>query len=447
MSLALPDVTTARNTSWRWWVCGLLLLATMINYMDRLVLNQTADRLMEDLSFNKAGYGQLEGFFGISFAFGALLLGFVVDRLGPRLVYPLVVLLWSLAGFATGFVRTFEELLVCRIALAFFEAANWSCALKTTQSILRQEDRAMGNGILQSGAAVGAIITPLLVGGFTSWGIHNGWRPAFCFVGGLGLLWVVLWLVMVRPGDLVLAPASNQPSDGKAGAAILAVFRDRRFWVLVFTVIAINLTWHFFRAWMPLFLQFKHGFGNWDKQLFASAYYVATDIGSLAAGFVALRLARRGMPVHRSRMLVFAGCALLTLLSIPVAFLDRGPLLLALLLVLGFAALGLFPNYYSFTQELTSRHQGKVTGILGFACWLGMAPMQFSVGAYVEATESYTEAVALAGLPPLLALIVLALFWGKAVAAKPAGDAAPAAANGITTAPLESCAVKPAAQV
>src|SRR5438046_1557487 len=94
------------QTRWRWWVCVLLGLATMINYMDRLVLNQTSKLLMDDVGFNKAGYGQLEGFFGAAFAVGALSLGFVVDRFGPRLVYPVVVLLWSLAGFLTGFVRT-----------------------------------------------------------------------------------------------------------------------------------------------------------------------------------------------------------------------------------------------------------------------------------------------------------------------------------------------------
>jgi ACS family hexuronate transporter-like MFS transporter len=435
MSLAIPDVQVpARANNWRWWVCGLLLLATMINYMDRLVLNQTATRLMSDLGFDEAGYGQLEGYFGAAFAIGALLLGFVVDRLGPRLVYPLVVLLWSLAGFVTGFVQTFEQLLACRIALGFFEAANWSCALKTTQHILRPEERAGGNGILQSGAAFGAIITPQLVMGFLYLELYNGWRPAFWFVGGLGMIWVVLWLTLVRSSDLAMTRTASHSGETNW----LPVLADRRFWVLAFTVVAINLTWHFFRAWMPLFLERKHGYTNWQVQLFTTAYYIATDAGSLVAGFLAVRLARKGMAVHHSRLLVFAGCALLTLLSIPVAFLDRGPLLLALLLVLGFAALGLFPNYYSFSQELTSRHQGKVTGILGFTCWMAMYPMQINVGAYVKATQSYTEAVALAGLPPLAALLVLGLFWGRREAPRPVSEPAPGT-NGVP-APVASAA-------
>jgi ACS family hexuronate transporter-like MFS transporter len=430
------DLSPVRHPSWRWWVCGLLLMATMINYMDRLVLNQTATRLMEareqgGLDFDEEGYGLLEGLFGFAFAVGALSMGFVADRFGPRVVYPTLVLLWSVAGFLTGFVRSFEELLVCRIALGFFEAGNWSCALKTTQAVLRPQDRAMGNGILQSGAAVGAVLTPMLVLGFMFWNVYDGWRPAFWVVGGLGLFWVAAWLLVVREGDLERFSSAigtdrtaDEPQQGQfvrapSGlSALLRIARDPRFWVLAFVVIAINLTWHFFRAWGPLFLEKKHGFSRYFIQWFGSAYYLATDVGSLAAGYLALRLARGGLPIHKSRLIVFGSCAVLTLLSIPVALLPAGaaeqaygPLLLVLLLVLGFAALGLFPNYYSFSQELTTRHQGKVSGILGCGCWLAMFVMQISVGTYIKKTQSYTIAVALGGLPPLAALLVLLLFW------------------------------------
>src|SRR5262249_60236510 len=100
--------TVVRGPTWRWVVCGLLLLATMVNYMDRLVLNQTNTLMMArkdkgGLDFNKKGYGKLEGYFGLAFAVGALSLGFLVDRFGPRGIYPIVGLLWSGAGVPTGF--------------------------------------------------------------------------------------------------------------------------------------------------------------------------------------------------------------------------------------------------------------------------------------------------------------------------------------------------------
>jgi ACS family hexuronate transporter-like MFS transporter len=198
----------------------------------------------------------------------------------------------------------------------------------------------------------------------------------------------------------------------------------RRFWVLVVLVVAVNITWHFFRAWMPLFLQRGHDYGEATTAWFTSAYYVSTDAGSLTAGAASLYLARRGVAVHTGRVWVFAACAGLTALSVAAALLGRGPLLLGLLLVIGFAALGLFPIYYSFSQELTTRHQGKLTGALGCINWLAMYVLQAGVGESVKATRSYTTGVALAGLAPLVGLAVLLLLWRRAPSRAPQEETA-----------------------
>ncbi len=191
----------------------------------------------------------------------------------------------------------------------------------------------------------------------------------------------------------------------------------RRFWVLALVVVVINGTWHYFRVWLPLVLQRVHHYSLEETQWFSVAYYVATFLGSIAAGFVTLLLAKGGLPVHRSRMLVFSSCALICMLSVVAANLPAGPLLLGLFLIIGFAALGMFPNYYSFTQELTVRHQGKLTGALGCVCWLAMSLLHEVVGDSIERTHSYTTSVAVAGLVPLLAVAALVLFWGKTVVA------------------------------
>src|SRR5947209_3906376 len=118
-------------------------------------------------------------------------------------------------------------------------------------------------------------------------------------------------------------------------------------------------------------------------------YYLATDAGSLSAGFTTLWLSRHGFAVHRSRLLVFCACAALTTLSFAVSQLAAGPALLVVFLIIGFGALGLFPPYYSFTQELTVQHQGKVTGLLGCISWLSVGLMQWLVGRSVKETGSY----------------------------------------------------------
>jgi MFS family permease len=193
----------------------------------------------------------------------------------------------------------------------------------------------------------------------------------------------------------------------------------RRFWVLVVVVVMINTAWHFFRAWLPLILQDQHGYGEQETYWFVLSYYVATDLGSLTAGFAALTLVGWGMSVHGSRMTVFLFCTLLTSLSVIVAILPAGWLLLGLLLIIGFGALGLFPQYYSFSQELTTQHQGKLTGALGCINWLAMSLLHEVVGDSVKQTGNYSQGVCLAGLAPLLGLLVLLLFWGRSPATEP----------------------------
>jgi ACS family hexuronate transporter-like MFS transporter len=451
-----------RPRAWKWWVCGLLLLATMINYMDRVALNLKAVPILKEFGLNNIHYGYLESAFSTAFALGAILIGWLTDRWSVRWLYPAVVLVWSLAGVATGLAHGFAALLFCRFLLGLAESGNWPCALQTTKHLLKPSERTMGNGILQSGAALGAVLTPLAAALLVP---DSGWRPLFVVIGLVGMFWGVAWLIVVRPRDLAIAPPPNTVSMmgvlgwlivlyaldfavhyqlseavwiglpaplvaktivtilgitivvrwlGRATAGEEGVDRAtfwRRFAVLAFLVVVINITWHFFRAWMPLFLQKQHGYTQRQMEWFLLGYYLSTDLGSIAAGVATLLLVRRGLGVHSSRLWVFGSCALVTTLSVAAAVLPPGPLLLGVLLVIGFACLGLFPNYYSFSQELTLRHQGKITGALGCICWVSVALMQEVVGSAAQTSGSYSSGMALVGLLPLVGLALLILFW------------------------------------
>jgi ACS family hexuronate transporter-like MFS transporter len=399
------------------------MLATMINYMDRLTLNQAANHILSELDLDTEDYGYIEFAFGLAFAVGALVFGRVADRVNVRWFFPGALLGWSLAGFITGFARSFEQLLTCRVLLGLFESALWPCALRTTQHILRPGERTLGNGILQSGAALGAIITPqiiriLVVGPGT-------WPYPFFVVGTAGLGWVCLWLTSVRTKDLV-NPTVTRPKDVSKGAGftwaawlkrelawVRQMARIRRFWVLVVLVIAINMTWHFFRAWLPLFLQKHHDYSDNSVQNFATLYYTCADAGSLTAGFTALWLARQGWPVHAGRVVVFGACSLLTLLSVALSRLEPGTFFTILFMLFAFGSLGLFPVYYSLSQEITVADQGRLTGTLGFTTWVFTAVMHSIVGKWLKQTNDWPTALGLAGLPPFLALIVLLILWGR----------------------------------
>src|SRR5260370_186351 len=121
----------ARYHFWKWWVCGLLLLATMLNCMDRLTFNLLGVRMMTELNFDVVGYGRIESRFAIGFALGCIVLGFAVDWFGAFWVYPLSVLAWSAAGFFTGYSWDFWSLMACRFLLVLAEEGNSASFLRT----------------------------------------------------------------------------------------------------------------------------------------------------------------------------------------------------------------------------------------------------------------------------------------------------------------------------
>ncbi len=418
----MTDASSSRSASWKWHICGLLFLASAINYLDRQTLASAAVQIQKDLKLNDERYGNLEQAFGYAFPVGGLLFGVLADVVSIRWLYPAVLLLWSGVGFATGFAETYEHLLICRTLLGLFEAGHWPCALKTTQWILERKDRGLGNSLLQGGASLGAIITPLIMVHYLTQQPPD-WRTPFMLLGAVGSLWIVLWLASVRGGELV-APASSPQAAPEVSAAERRTFWQAvfspRFVVLAVLVASINTPWQVIRVWLVKFLHEARGYPQEEAIGFTSIYYVATEAGVLVAGFATLLLFRHGMSVHRSRCVVFLGCALLCALTVVAVHLGPGWPLLLVLCLIGFGTLGLFPCEYSFSQELTTRHQGKVSGLLGVFAWIVPAPLQPVIGRHIDAvkaaegaTHAYDLPFTLVALAPLAGFLVLIALWNR----------------------------------
>jgi ACS family hexuronate transporter-like MFS transporter len=400
--------TTART----WGICGLLLLATMLMYMDRQALAQQKTEILAALKLDNTDYGRLELGFGLAFAVGGITTGLLADRFSPLWFYPLVLLGWSSVGFATGWVTNYWQLFACRVLLGFFEAGHWPCALMTAQRLLSRRDRTLGNSILQSGASLGAIATPIAVL-LLAGGEPESWRLPFRVIGATGIFWVAAWVRTIRAADLELdqPDASTKAINEELSSPIERPSLIRRFIALGIVVIVINWCWQYLRAWMPGMLREQYGYDQQEVQYFSIAYYVAADIGCLSAGFVVRWLAGRGLSVHAARMSVFAFCTMLTAMSTMVAVLPASWLLLAALLVVGFGSLGQFPMYYAFTQELSVSRMGRITGTLSFLTWTATALINEPIGRWVDRTHSYSAVTFAAGLMPLIGLLALLLLW------------------------------------
>lgn len=399
-----------RSSLWKWWITGLLLLATTINYMDRVTLANASVRVTQEFGLSEQQYGTLELVFGWAFAAGSLVFGFLADRLRVYWLYPCVLAGWSVMGMVSGWTQDYTGLLVCRTLLGFFEAGHWPCALKTTFALLSEKDRTMGNSVLQSGASIGAVITPQVM----KWLMTDelgSWRSAFVVVGAAGLVWVAVWFLCLKPRDL---EASHTHGAVRKGPSLGSILLSRPFWALAILITGTQTVWHIYRVWLMKFLQTGRGYSESEALNFNSVYFISTDIGCFLAGIASLWLARRfSLSPHGARRWVYAGACVLTSLSVALPWLGKGWPLLGVLLLIGAGALALFPCYYSFVQELSDQHVGRLTGLLSMWVWAVTSPLHSLFGLIADRTHSYDAGLVIAGLAPWLGVIAMKLFWTR----------------------------------
>ena len=395
---------------WRWWICAVLLLATTLNYMDRIALNLLSKEIIDAFKIGPLEYGILESGFQIAFGLGAITFGVIVDRFGVRRVYPVAVIGWSCAGFLTGFADDYRTLFACRMMLGIFEAGNVPCGIRTTRQVLPAKDRSLGNSIYQSGTGLGAIVTPpVLALTFAAYGTHdpNSWQLPFRVIGLLGFVWVLLWLATIPKRQLVAIPEPTAEA-----APFSALFRDRRFWLLIALVVGVNTTWHTFRVWLPLFLRNEQGYSRDEMLDFNTLYFIVADVGAWTAGLTVVLLVKFGWAVHRARLVTFAcGVALIVpAAAIPFAPRDWLP---AIILITAFGVLGLFATYFSLSQEISGKNQGKITGLLGLINSLYLAGLYWAQGSIGESVGSLGQVLAVAPIPALVAFVAVWWFWPK----------------------------------
>jgi ACS family hexuronate transporter-like MFS transporter len=389
---------------------GLLLLATTINYMDRVTLSNAAVNVSADLGLTNTQYGNLELAFGWAFACGSLVFGIMADRWSVYVLYPAILSAWSLMGIASAWSQGFTELLVCRTLLGFFEAGHWPCALKTTFALLDKKERTMGNSILQSGASIGAIITPQIMKSMMT-EEPSSWRNTFVVIGAIGFVWVVLWFVSMRPRDIV---STTMGRAKLSRSRLWSILWSRRFWAVALFITGAQTVWHIYRVWLVKFLQTGRGYSQTEALNFTSIYYIATDVGCLLAGAITLWLTRSyGTPAHLSQRTVSFAACLLTSTGIFIPFLDQSWQLLVTLLLVGAGAMALFPCYYSFVQELSGDHVGRLTGILGMWVWAVTSPLQSVFGIVADSTQRYDVGLAIAGLCPWIGVLSMKFLWTK----------------------------------
>ena len=176
------------NRAWKWWMAGVLFLATVLTYLDRQTVAICEDKICAEFNLNGEQFGQVLAAFRWTYGLMQIPAGLMADHLPLRMTFGLAVGLWSLAGAAAAAAFRLPVLKATRAVLGMGETFNWPCASRIVANMFPPADRSLASGIFNSGAAIGALVAPTVIGGLAA---VLGWRGAFATLGVAGGAWLV----------------------------------------------------------------------------------------------------------------------------------------------------------------------------------------------------------------------------------------------------------------
>ena len=381
----------------RWVICGLLFLATTVNYIDRQLIGILKPVLAGEFHWSEADYGWIVFSFQSAYALMMPVAGRLLDKLGVRLGYAIAVSIWGLASMSHAFARNFAQFAMARFGLGIGEAANFPAAIKTVADWFPPKERALATGIFNSGSNMGAIIAPLLVQ-FVA--VRWGWRPTFLVTGALDGLWLIAWLSLFRK------PASVTSAQPAAEMPYRTLLRLRPAWAFSIGKLLTDPVWWFYLFWIPGFLNRSYGLEVARMGPPLVCIYLAADAGSILGGALPGRLVSLGWTLNGARKASMLVCALaVTPVSVLFVVHSLWPAVALISLAAG-AHQGWSANLYTLVSDTFPRSTvGSVVGLGGLAGAIGGMLVAPTVGYWLDFSKGAYEPLFLgAGSAYLLAL-------------------------------------------
>ena len=410
----MPD-PSASIPRLRWSICGLLFFATTINYMDRQVIALLKPLLQAQLGWTEIAYSNIVFAFQAAYAIGLLSMGRLIDRLGTRKGFSLAVLVWSLAAIAHALARSVLEFALVRFALGLGESGNFPASIKTVAEWFPKRERALATGVFNSGANVGAVLTPLLVPWLT---YRFGWQMAFVGTGALGLIWVLAWWTLYHPPDQAprLSPQELAyiRSDRQQEEPKPVPFRDlinhRQTWAIALGRLITDPVWYIYLFWVPDFLGRRFGLSLQQMAVPLFIIYTGATAGSIAGGWVSSSLLRHHWTLNRSPKTALLLSALAVGPVVLAASTSHLWLAVAVVALAAGAHQGWSANMYTLASDMFPR--AAVASVVGFGSMAGAVGAMFAakaVGYILQWTGSYSLVFFIAGSAYLAAFALVQL--------------------------------------
>ncbi len=415
----------AKATHYRWVICGLLLTAMAINYIQRQTIGLLKSPIQQEFSLDENGYADIVFWFQAAYALGYVTFGRVLDRIGARTGYAIAFILWNLSHMAAGLAATTVQFTLARVGLGLGESGAFPASLKAIADWFPQRERALAAGIFNAGTNLGAIIAPAMVPVLTAtW----GWRSSFFVTGAVGMLWLIAWLVLYRrPQEhprvnaAELALIESDPAEPVSSVNWWQLLKLKETWAYAGGRFLIDPIWWLYLFWLPDFLNktYHLDLSSYGPPLIA--IYLISDVGSVLGGFSSSALMRRGVSVNVARKLTMLVCALLVL---PILRVDGARELWMAVLLIGLAAAAhqaFSANLYTFPSDVLPRSAvASVIGIGGMSGAIGGMLFTKFVGQNLQATgSSYRLPFIIAASVYLIALMVIQILSPRLQRVKP----------------------------
>ena len=411
---------TVRNL--RWWMIGLLMAGSIINYLTRSTLSVAAPTVLKDLDISTYQYSWIVAAFQFAIMLQPIA-GYVLDVLGLRLGFAIFAISWSFISMAHGLAHNWQVLLGLRAMLGLAEGCANPAGMKATSEWFPAKERGYAGGVFNMGASFGSMLAAPIV----AWAIlQYNWQFAFVLTGSFGLIWVTVWLLFYHSPSTHPALSAEEREyifsgqekhlEGSGRPAVMTILRQRNFWGIALPRFLADPTWGTLTYWLPLYLTTVRGFDLKQIALFAWLPFLAADLGCIFGGTISHALQKYfGISLINARRGAFTVGAIMMTGVAFVGLVQNPYVAIALLSLAGFAHQTLSVTVITMSSDLFRRSEvATVAGMAGTCGNAGLLLFNLAIGGLVT-TIGYTPFfMGLAALDLLGAVVLWTLVKEKA---------------------------------
>lgn len=401
------------SSNFKWFVCFLLFVITAINYMDRQVIGLLKGTLSEEFHWDEYDFSYIIMGFQCAYAVGSFLMGYLIDKVGVRKGFVIVAFFWSLATAAHALAGSVLGFLLARVMLGLFEGGNFPAAVRAVSTNFPKSERALANGIFNSGSNVGAIAAPLLIPLIAAF---HSWQASFVALGALGIVWIVVWYIYYgeKPATNFDDEAEEKPLEPQKKVSWFELMTHSSAWAYIVGMAMSGPIWWFYLFWTPGFLEKNFNAGLADIAAPLALIYAIACVGSVAGGWISSALIKRGKSVNFSRKIALLICACCVC---PVAFAQSSPnmwIAATLIGIAGAAHQGFSANLYAMAGDVAPKN--LVASLTGCGTAFSSAAsfvLSLTIAYIVSITGSYEILFYGASVSYLLALLIIHILSPK----------------------------------